>query len=149
MRSFLTSVRTPAAVRDTGLLIGRALLGVVLIAHGLQKFNDLGLDGVEAMFEKSGVPLPALTAPAVAALEVGGGALLIAGLLTSLVSALVALDMLGAWWFVHKDGGLFVSEGGWELVAMIGAAAVALAAVGAGRFSIDHATSRLLRSSAV
>jgi putative oxidoreductase len=40
---------------------------------------------------------------------------------------------------VHAAHGIFAADKGWELVGAIGAAALALAAVGPGRFSIDHA----------
>jgi putative oxidoreductase len=52
---------------------------------------------------------------------------------------LVVLDMLGAALLVHASNGIFAADKGWEVVGAIGAAALALAAVGPGRFSIDHA----------
>jgi putative oxidoreductase len=125
------------AQRDVALLGARALLGVVLIAHGWQKLNDWGLEGTKAGFADMGVPNAGPAAAFAIAVELGGGALLLAGLLTPLVALLVVADMAGAFWFAHRGTTVFVGDGGWELVAVIGAAALALAAVGAGRLSID------------
>jgi putative oxidoreductase len=55
------------------------------------------------------------------------------------VGVLVVLNMLGAALIVHAANGIMVSNGGWELVGVIAAAALVLAAVGAGRYSVDHA----------
>ena len=49
------------------------------------------------------------------------------------------LLFLGAALIVHAGNGVMASDGGWELVGVIGAVALALAAVGAGRYSVDHA----------
>jgi putative oxidoreductase len=133
----------PAPARDIALLVSRVLVGVVLIAHGWQKLVTNGLGATTAGFEKMGVPLPAVSAGYAAIVEVVGGALLIAGALTALVSALVILDMLGAAVLVHVSNGILITREtqGWELVGVIGAVALALAAAGAGRFSVDHAVS--------
>jgi putative oxidoreductase len=46
--------------------------------------------------------------------------------------------MIGAVVFVHGANGIFIADGGWELVGVIGAGLIALGAVGPGRYSIDH-----------
>lgn len=51
-------------------------------------------------------------------------------LLTPPAALRVALTMAGAYLFAHAGHGIFASDGGWELVGMIAAAALAL--VGAG-----------------
>lgn len=124
---------------DVGLLIGRLALGVVFIAHGWQKFRDAGLSTQTEMFDGMGIPMPGLAAFLVTWVELLGGIALILGLLTRLVGILLALDMLGAWWFVHRGEGLFVSDGGYELVLVLGATALLLAFTGAGRISLDGA----------
>jgi putative oxidoreductase len=53
-------------------------------------------------------------------------------------AALVVLDMLGAYLFVHAGKGLFIDKGGFELVGLIAAGCLLLLAVGGGRYSIDH-----------
>lgn len=127
----------PAVAGDVVLLIARVLLGAVLIAHGAQKYFDLGIDQVAKGFDGMGIPAPKIAAYFAATVELGGGVLLIVGALTSLVGILVAVNMAGAFWFAHKDAGLFASDGGWELVAVIGVLALVLAGVGPGRYSAD------------
>lgn len=134
----MTSARTALApARDLALLAGRVLLGIVLVAHGLQKLDQGGLAGTADGFAQMGIPLATASAAFAIGVEIVGGALLVVGLLTRLVGLLVVADMAGAFWFAHRDGGVFVSGGGWELVAVIGALGLALAASGAGRLSLD------------
>jgi putative oxidoreductase len=125
------------AEQDLVLLAARALVGVVLIAHGWQKLNDWGLDGTEAGFADMGVPNAGPAAAFAVIAELGGGALLLLGLFTPIAALLVAADMAGAFWFAHRGTTVFVGDGGWELVAVIAAAALALFAAGAGRLSLD------------
>lgn len=131
------TVQPPAAARDVALLVARVALGVVLVAHGLQKFLTFGLAGTSASFEKMGIPAAPVAAGYAAVVELVGGALLIAGAATAIVGVLVALDMAGAFVFVHAANGVFVDGGGWELVALILVLALTLGAVGAGRWSVD------------
>ena len=128
----------PPPARDALLLVGRVLLGIVLIAHGWQKFAQYGIAGTAAGFAKMGVPLPAVSAVYAAVVELVGGLALLAGAGTVVVGLLVVLDMLGAFVFVHVGNGVFVQSNGFELVWVIAAAALLLVAVGAGRFSVDH-----------
>lgn len=134
MRHLLTP---PAALRDLALLATRLLLGTVLIAHGWQKFTQWGLDGTAASFEKMGAPMPGLSSALAAVIELGGGILILLGALTPVVALLVALNMAGAYLIAHAGHGIFASDGGWELVGMIAAAALALVGAGAGRISLD------------
>ena len=69
---------------------------------------------------------------------VGGGAEIMVGAPPPLAGLLLALDMLGAFLLVHAGNGVFIDRGGFELVAALGAAALVLAATGAGRVSVDH-----------
>jgi putative oxidoreductase len=123
--------------RNLALLGVRALLGVVLIAHGWQKLNDFGVAGTRSNFSDLGIPDAGIATWFAIAAELGGGVLILLGLLTPLASLAVVANMAGAFWFAHRGTELFVGKGGWELVAMIGAAALALFAVGAGSLSLD------------
>ncbi|MDN8622022.1 DoxX family protein [Corynebacterium sanguinis] len=124
--------------RDIYLLVARILLGVVLIAHGWQKFNEWTLPGTAEAFAGMGVPLPEVTSAIAAIVELVGGLLIIAGAFTPFVGVIVALQMLGAYFFAHMGNGVFVDNGGFELVGVIAAASLALAGAGAGRFSADQ-----------
>lgn len=126
------------AARDITLLVARVVLGVDLIAHGWQKVVTNGIGATADAFAGMGVPVAPVSAVFAAAVELVGGVMLVAGAVTAVVGLLVVLDMLGAALFVHLTHGIFVTNGGWELVGVIAAAALALAAAGAGRFSLDH-----------
>lgn len=138
----LLSKTVSLPVQDLALLVTRVVLGVVLIAHGWQKLDSQGLDATAQGFEAMGIPAPLASAYYATFVELVGGALLVAGLLTRLVAVLVLGDMLGAFWFAHRGTEVFTTDGGWELVAMIGAVALALVAAGAGRVSLDAGVTR-------
>lgn len=123
-------------VRDVAALIGRIGVGVVFIAHGWQKITEWGLDGTAQAFEGMGVPLPTLSAWFAALVELGGGALLIAGAALPVVGILLAVDMLGALLIVHLPNGL-LGQGGFELVLALGTAAIALGFNG-GSLTVDR-----------
>lgn len=127
---------TPAPVRDLALLIARIGLGVVLLTHGIDKLRA-GFGATTDGFDAMGIPLPEAAAAYALVAEIGGGALLVLGLLTPLAGVLVVGQMAGAYWFAHRGTEVLSAEGGWELVGLIAFLALVLAAVGAGRFSLD------------
>ncbi len=86
-----------------------------------------------------GIPLAEIVAPVIATLELVGGIALILGILARPVALLLTLDMLGALVLVHLTSGVFVANNGYELVLLLGAAALAIALVGPGRISADPA----------
>ena len=124
-------------VRSAGILVARIGLGIIFLAHGLQKFQQSGWAGPKAGFEMMDVPLPSVSAFVVTWLEILGGIALIAGAATPIIGALFFLDMLGALFVTHIDNGIWVSDGGYELVLSLGMGALLLAVVGAGKFSVD------------
>jgi len=119
-----------------GLLALRVVTGVVFAAHGAQKVFVYGFDGVAGGFAGMGVPMAGLVGPAVALVELLGGLALVAGLLTRLAGAGLAVVMLGAVFLAHLPAGFFLPNG-YEFVLTLFAAALALAATGAGRWSVD------------
>lgn len=137
--SVLFGPRTTTTVQDVVLLVGRVALGIVLIAHGAQKLFTNGIAGVTEGFTQMGIPAPGVSAWFAALVEFGGGIALIAGILVPLVGVLVAVNMAGALIFVHAANGVFVDNGGYELVLVIGALGLVLAGTGAGAFSLDRA----------
>ncbi len=119
-----------------GALLLRLALGVMYIAHGLLKIFVFTLPGTVGFFENFG--FPGWMAYAVVAAEIGGGALLIAGLYVRLVSLALVPVLLGALVSVHwANGWLFSAEGGgWEYPAFLVAASVVQALIGGGAFAI-------------
>jgi putative oxidoreductase len=128
----------PTPARDLALLVSRVAVGVVFLAHGWQKLFSNGIDGTAAFFDSVGVPAASAAAWLAAVVELAGGAALILGLAVPVAGLLLLVDMIGALFFVHAGAGLFVEQGGYELVATLGAAALLLAVIGAGRYSVDH-----------
>ena len=117
----------------------RVVTGFLFAAHGWQKFNEFTIAGTQASFAQMGVPAANLVAPVTATLELLGGIALILGVLTRVFAALLAVTMLGALFLVHASAGVFVATGGYELVLILAAAALAVALVGAGKVSVDKA----------
>jgi putative oxidoreductase len=127
---------------DFGLLALRLALGAVFLGHGAQKgfgaFGGPGFGGATGFVASLGFR----PAPFWAALAVGGelaaGFLFLLGLLTPVAGLLVLATMAVAIAKVHGAKGFFVQNGGYEYNLMLIVAALAVAAVGPGRFSLDH-----------
>lgn len=124
--------------KDVCITISRILVGIVLIAHGWQKYNSWTIDGTAKSFESMSVPWPNASAQFATYFELAAGVLLILGLLVRIVGPILFVQMVFAFGFAHWGKGVFVSDGGWELVGLLGAAGLALAAYGSGRFSLDY-----------
>lgn len=138
----MTNTTAPSAATSTGLLVLRVVVGAIFAAHGAQKIFEYTLPGTIGSFAGMGIPLPEIAAPVVAFVELVGGILLIAGFFTRPVGILLAIDMAVALVAVHLPAGLWVGEGGYEFVAVLGVAALSLAFTGAGKFSLDRALLR-------
>lgn len=128
-----------SSLTTTAITALRIVLGFLFAAHGWQKFNEWTIAGTQAAFSEMGIPAAEVAAPVIAGLELAGGIALILGVLTRVVAALLAVDMLGALFLVHAAAGVYADKGGYELVLLLGAAAFALALTGAGRVSVDRA----------
>ena len=76
-----------------------------------------------------------------AATEIGAGVLFALGLLTPFAAAGMIGVMVVATWAAHRHNGFFIfSEGqGWEYTVSIAVAAWAVATIGPGEASLDHA----------
>ena len=122
---------------DTGKLILRVALGILILLHGIAKVSK-GVDGIGGMLASHG--LPGVLAYLVYVGEIVAPVLLIIGLYTRPAAAIEAINMLVAIWLVHrKDLGALNSQGGWalELQGMFLFAAIALAFTGGGRFGLN------------
>ena len=95
-----------------------------------------------ALFEQSGVPLPAVSGPANVILESVGGLAMILGLGVPIIGVLMAMNMVGAWVLVHTSGLYAMDHNGPELVIAIGLLSLVLAVTGSGRLGLDHLIAR-------
>lgn len=120
---------------DIALLVVRVVVGLAFLLHGIDKLGNLS--GTEQGFDGMGIPAAGLMAPLVAVLETVGGIALIVGALAPLFAIGLAINMLVAALVVHVENGFFAADGGYELVLVLGAASVAIAIAGAGRYSVD------------
>lgn len=128
-----------ASLSTIGLTALRIATGFIFAAHGWQKYSQFTIAGTQGAFAEMGVPMATVVAPVIATLELFGGIALILGLLSRPIAALLALTMLGALVLVHAPAGVFLADNGYELVLILGAAALSIALIGPGRISVDHA----------
>jgi putative oxidoreductase len=101
-----------------------------------------GLEGTTKYFDSLGLQPAHVHARVAAATEIGTGTLLTLGAMTPLASAGIIGVMTAAAATDHKGKGFFIFKGGWEYVAVVGAAAAAVSALGPGRLSVDGARGR-------
>lgn len=125
-----------------GLLLLRVVVGLTLGAHGSQKlfgaFGGHGPRGTAGYFGSLGFR-PPLAMALVAGASECAGLLLVLGFVTPFAALAVACVMVVAVGSVHRPNGFWVTDGGFEYNLAIWTVAVALAATGPGRFSLDNA----------
>ncbi|OLN21244.1 oxidoreductase [Domibacillus antri] len=122
---------------EAGALILRVTLGIIFFVHGLVKFQG-GIGNTAGWFDSIG--LPGFLAYIVATVELVGGIALILGIGTKVVSALLALILIGATLKVKLAAG-FLGNGqvaGYEFDLALLAIAVYLVLNGSKLFSAAH-----------
>jgi putative oxidoreductase len=129
---------------DVGRFVLRVTVGSIFIEHGTQKlfgwFGGHGPDGTGQFFESIGMRPGRRNAIAAGAAEAGGGLMLTLGFATPLAAASLASVMLTALRTVVWRDGIKTGEGGYEMLLLV--SALALAESGPGPLSLD----RLLNS---
>lgn len=123
-----------AARVDLALLLLRVILAAVFGAYGYVKWAG-GLNRLAGLLMSVNVPFPDLAARVVATLEVGGAILLLAGLWTRVIGALLGIEMAVAIVKVVWRQG-FVGGYAFELTLLTIGASLALA--GGGVFSLGR-----------
>ena len=120
---------------DLPSLILRLAIGTLFIIHGYPKLTAAQRAQGGAWMKSMG--MPAAMVPFAGVVEFFGGLALILGILTPIVAALSALWMLSTTWLVTtKAKKKYV--GGYEIDITLFLAALALALLGSGIYSIDH-----------
>ncbi|HEX4673236.1 MAG TPA: DoxX family protein [Solirubrobacteraceae bacterium] len=126
-----------------GLTLLRMIVGALFFGHGTQKlfgwFGGHGIEGTAGFFETIGLKPGRKHATAAGAAEAGGGVLVALGFLTPAAAASLIGVMSTAIRKVHGKNGPWVTEGGYEYNLALIAIMVALADVGPGDVSLDHA----------
>src|SRR5919201_6274309 len=125
-----------------GLLLLRVVAGGTIFAHGAQKlfgwFGGSGAPGTAGFLENLGYR-PPLVLAVLAGLGESSGLLFAAGLLTPLAALGMTIVMLNAIVVVHWSKGFFNGNGGLEFPLQLATIAIAVTAIGPGRFSLDRA----------
>lgn len=114
-----------------GALLLRVVLGITFFVHGVSKLQG-GIENTAGWFSSIGIP--GILAYVVAGIELIGGVALIVGLGTRVVSALMALIMVGAIVKVKLSTGFM---GGYELDLVLMVIAIYLAMNGSSMISLD------------
>lgn len=124
-----------------GLLIGRAVIGLLMAAHGAQKlfgwFGGYGLDGTGQFMTKLGFNPGRTFALAAGFGESVSGLLFAFGLFGPVGPSLMISVMIVAMITVHWVNGVFSMNNGIELTLLYSMAALVFAFTGYGSYSLD------------
>ena len=122
---------------DVGILILRIALGIVLIPHGVYKFQR------KQFFDKKwreeyGLPVGSVLLTGI--VQVAGGLAIILGVYTSVAALIQVLVMVVATWvsiWKHREPFLSTPEGkGWDVNFLLIGALIALIFLGSGEWSL-------------
>ncbi len=126
---------------DTGMLLIRATIGLLLVGHGAQHalgwFGGFGADGTGTWLEGFGFRHGRRFALLLGGSEIAVGALFGAGLLVPLAATGIVAIALAATMTDHAGKGLWIWKGGYEYVLTLGVLAIAVTLVGPGAVSLD------------
>jgi putative oxidoreductase len=128
---------------ELGLLVLRVVVGLLFAGHGAQKlfgaFGGGGLEGTTQMFDKIGLRPGGLHSRAAGTAEFMGGLLIALGLFTPFAAAALIAVMTAAVIKVHAPNGIWNTNKGYEYNLVLASVMFALAAIGAGAWSLDNA----------
>ncbi|MGF1599190.1 MAG: DoxX family protein [Acidimicrobiales bacterium] len=133
-----TAIHKLNRLQQAAPLVLRVVIGALFVWHGIDKF-DAGIAMIEEMYTMWGVPVPGLTAPLSALVEIVAGVALMAGIGTRLAALALSAVMVGAIIYVKADLGIISSEPmpGAELDLALLAGLIAVVVLGPGRYSVD------------
>ena len=127
---------------DSGILIARLVLGLLMAAHGAQKllgwFGGHGIAGTAGFFEALGFKPGKLFAVLASSTELASGLLVALGLLGPLGPAAMLAVLVVAAGTVHWKNGVFAMSNGIEVPLLYATGATTLALTGPGAYSLDQ-----------
>lgn len=132
-------------LKPLALLTLRVAMGIIFVHYGYPK---LFMHPRNSMIWFTQHGFPGYFAYISGVVELFGGLMLIAGLFTRVAGLLLACEMAVALWRVHGLLSDPLAVQNYQFPLMMGVAAFALAAVGAGGISFDHLFFRGARKSA-
>ena len=140
MRHLRLLIDAPSAMADVGLLLLRLAVATVFIVHGWGDVFDAGVSNNVENYRDAGIPLPELSAPYTAYIQLIGGFLLGFGALSRPLAAGLVVAMAGALIYVHSGEPLTIQPdgSGFGFAFIMGAASLALLLLGPGRYSVDR-----------
>ncbi len=125
---------------DTVSVIIRIWLAVIISFHGVNHARSL--EGTAKWFASKGFKNAPLNARLSAFAEIGIGAAILAGFLTSFAVGGLVATMFVAFWSIHRFAGFFNfhrPDEGYEYVATVAIMGLILAIIGPGAVSVDDA----------
>ena len=125
---------------NAAMLLLRVAFGLTMPAHGYAKaFKGGYLARTAGWFDSFGMKAGAVHARLAAGTEIFAGLGLAIGLLTTFSAMGFVGVMLVAGYVVHRSSGFFIVSGGWEFTFILAVAAVGIAMLGPGEWSVDNA----------
>ncbi|MBT2332592.1 DoxX family protein [Variovorax paradoxus] len=132
---------TTNSAQDSLALIGRLLVAYLFIPAGIGKL--MGFGGTVGYINSAGLPLPEVAAAIAIVVELGLGIALLLGFKTRWTAIAMAIFTVATALFFHKywsapDAMKMMQQINFNKNIAIAGGLLALAAFGAGRFSIDR-----------
>jgi len=135
-------VTTPVISTDLALALVRAVVGLIVAAHGAQKVLGLwggpGLPGWVQAMARMGIRPPTFWGYLTAGAELIGGIALAVGLLVPVVAAVVTMQMAVAIQRAHWAKGFWNGKGGIEFPLVLLTVAAACGVADPGAYSLDR-----------
>ena len=128
---------------DLALALARALVGLVIAAHGAQKTFGLwggpGIGGWTAAMDRMAMRPRRLWAYLTAGIELLGGVALALGFLTPLVAGAITMQMIAAMHRAHWAKGFWNTKGGIEFTLVLAGVVAFVGIADPGAWSLDRA----------
>lgn len=123
-------------LRDLVLLVVRVIVAGILLVHGYRRYQ-LGTHQLTQLVADLGLPAPEVFAWGTLVFELLGGLLLLFGLATPVIGAVLVAEQVMVIAWSRWPHGLLNHEGGFEYNLALAALGLVLFAFGAGRTGLD------------